>query len=40
MGVNYNIVWDVAKNIIPQLTAQIQEVIDSSKETTTKCTRD
>ena len=27
MGVNYNIVWDVAKNIIPQLTEQIQEVI-------------
>ena len=28
MGVNYNIVWDVAKNIIPQLTVQIQEVIN------------
>lgn len=32
MGVNYNIVWDVAKNIIPQLIDQIQEVIDSAKE--------
>ena len=31
MGVNYHIVWDVAKNIIPQLTDQIHEVIDSSK---------
>lgn len=30
MGVNYNIVWDVAKNIIPQLTDQIKEVIDST----------
>lgn len=32
MGVNYNIVWDVAKNIIPQLTDQIQEVIKGIKE--------
>ena len=29
MGVNYYIVWDVAKNIIPTLTIQIQEVIDA-----------
>ena len=29
MGVNYYIVWDVAKNIIPTLTTQIQEVIDA-----------
>lgn len=29
MGVNYYIVWDVAKNIIPELTTQIQEIIDS-----------
>lgn len=29
MGVNYYIVWDVAKNIIPTLTTQIQEVIGS-----------
>ena len=29
MGVNYNIVWDVAKNIIPELTVQIKEVIDN-----------
>lgn len=28
MGVNYHIVWDVAKNIIPVLTTQIQEIID------------
>ena len=27
MGVNYYIVWDVAKNIIPELTLQIEEVI-------------
>ena len=27
MGVNYYIVWDVAKNILPQLTTQIEEVI-------------
>ena len=40
MGVNYNIVWDVAKNIIPQLTDQIQAVIDSAKETTNECARD
>lgn len=28
MGVNYFIVWDVAKNIIPQLTVQIESVIN------------
>ena len=28
MGVNYLIVWDVAKNIIPELTTQIQLVIE------------
>ena len=27
MGVNYLIVWDVAKNIIPELTIQIQDVV-------------
>ena len=27
MGVNYLIVWDVAKNIIPKLTDQIANVI-------------
>ena len=32
MGVNYYIVWDVAKNIIPELTNQIKEVIDASQE--------
>ena len=31
MGVNYNIVWDVAKNIIPTLMGQIQTIIDSYK---------
>lgn len=31
MGVNYFIVWDVAKNIIPQLTVQIQAVVDTAK---------
>ena len=29
MGVNYYIVWDVAKNIIPTLTTQIEEVINA-----------
>lgn len=28
MGVNYFIVWDVAMNIIPQLTVQIESVIN------------
>lgn len=28
MGVNYFIVWDVAKNIIPQLTVKIESVIN------------
>ena len=32
MGVNYYIVWDVAKNIIPTLITQIQEIIDSNKD--------
>ena len=27
MGVNYLIVWDVAKNIIPMLISQIEEII-------------
>ena len=31
MGVNYLIVWDVAKNIIPRLTVQIGEVIKNSE---------
>lgn len=30
MGVNYYIVWDVAKNIIPTLTTQIEEVINAA----------
>lgn len=29
MGVNYYIVWDVAKNIIPTLTTQIETIIAS-----------
>lgn len=28
MGVNYSIVWDVLKNKIPELTHQIQEVLE------------
>ena len=32
MGVNYYIVWAVAKNIIPMLTTQIQEVINTSQQ--------
>ncbi len=31
MGVNYYIVWDVAKNIIPELTKQIKDVISDTK---------
>lgn len=31
MRVNYYIVWDVAKNIIPTLIGQIQTIIDSYK---------
>ncbi len=27
MGVNYSIVWDVAKNIIPKIRVEIQEII-------------
>ena len=30
MGVNYYIVWDVAKNLLPELSTQIQEVIDQT----------
>ena len=30
MGINYYIVWDVAKNIIPTLTTQIEEVITAT----------
>ena len=32
MGVNYLIVWDVAKNIIPVLIPQIEAIIDKEKE--------
>ncbi|BBE19031.1 protein of unknown function DUF86 [Aquipluma nitroreducens] len=31
MGVNYSIVWDVVKNKIPELSLQIQNVIDSEE---------
>lgn len=31
MGVNYYIVWDVAKNFIPDLTQQIQKVLSSAR---------
>lgn len=30
MGVNYFIVWDVAKNIIPRLTVKIESVINNA----------
>jgi uncharacterized protein with HEPN domain len=29
IGVNYSIVWDVLKNKIPDLSAQIEQVLDS-----------
>lgn len=32
MGVNYSIVWDVAKNKIPELSLQIQNIIDSGEQ--------
>lgn len=32
MGVNYSIVWDVAKNKIPELSLQIQNIIDSEEQ--------
>lgn len=28
MGVNYSIVWDVVKNIIPEIRIEIQAIID------------
>ena len=31
MGINYLIVWDVAKNIIPTLIPQIEEIIEAGK---------
>ena len=31
MGINYKIVWDVAKNIIPELTTQVNEIIEKEK---------
>jgi len=31
IGVNYYIVWDVAKNIIPKLAVQIESIISSVK---------
>jgi len=30
MGVNYSIVWDVAKNIIPNIRIEIQEIIQQN----------
>ena len=36
MGVNYYIVWDVAKNIIPTLTGQIEVVINSNEDNKVK----
>jgi uncharacterized protein with HEPN domain len=33
MGVNYSIVWDVVKNKIPELSLQIQQVIDVEDST-------
>jgi len=32
IGVNYAIVWDVAKNRIPELIIQINEVINNEKD--------
>ncbi len=30
MGVNYTLVWDVAKNKIPELNKQISELLNAS----------
>lgn len=30
MGVNYSIVWDVGKNIIPKIRVEIQEIIQQN----------
>ena len=32
MGVNYVIVWDVVKNKIPELTQQIQQIIETEEK--------
>ncbi len=32
MGINYNIVWDVAKNKIPDLKKQIDKVISQNEK--------
>ena len=32
MGINYMIVWDVAKNIIPVLIPQIEEIISAEED--------
>ena len=34
MGINYSIVWDVARNKIPELSEQIAEVIRNEQKTT------
>lgn len=31
-GVNYSIIWDVVKNKIPKLSAQIEQVIDEESD--------
>jgi uncharacterized protein with HEPN domain len=30
MGVNYSIVWDVVKNIIPKIRIEIQEIVQQN----------
>ncbi len=32
MGINYRIVWDVAKNIVPEIRGQIASVIDTENK--------
>ena len=32
LGVNYSIVWDVVKNIIPVLREQIEQIIEEENE--------
>jgi uncharacterized protein with HEPN domain len=32
MGVNYSIVWDVVKNIIPKIRLEIREIIDNESK--------
>ena len=40
MGVNYSIVWDVVKNIIPEIRIEIQAIIDKTANRPSNSTQD